>query len=115
MKLDFISFQIKLSCLGFKSELLGSYKEQPSTNQDSQTKDSVLGRKMTFKDKVEMKANSIIKNINEINGIKSRLRKDFVPSVVITNLNQTIKDLDVGIKRQVVFLEHGFFLILKTK
>lgn len=53
-------------------------------------------RKLTFKEKVESKAGSIVKNIQDINAIKSRLRKDFVPSVVISNLNQTIKDLDVS-------------------
>lgn len=62
-------------------------------NQSSE--ESQSSRKQTFKEKVETKAGFIMNNINDLNALKKKLRKDYQPLVVIQNLNQTIKDLEV--------------------
>jgi hypothetical protein len=67
-------------------------------------------KKLTFKEKVEMKRISILKNVQEINKYQDNLKANFVPSVVIGNLNQTIKDIEVASDRMRVH-----FLIIPTK
>lgn len=68
-------------------------------------------KKLTFKEKVEMKRISIIKNVKEINKCKENLKANYVPSVVIGNLNQTIKDIEVGL--QTKNIKSNVILILK--
>lgn len=65
-----------------------------------------MNRKLNLKEKVEHKNTSIIKCLEEIDSFKMKLRTDYVPAVVISNLNQTVKDLDVT---------HGLFKFLSKK
>ena len=73
------------------------YKKGVKSDQSGnlETKEIVSSRKQTFKERVVTKTSLIMKSLNDINAMKARLRKDYVPSVVISNLNQTMKDLDV--------------------
>lgn len=88
--------------LDLKSQLLES-KNQENQTDETQGKETQSTRKQTLKEKVDVKTTSILKNLDDIKTIKKKLRKDYVPSVVISNLNQTIKDLEVCITFQVLF------------
>lgn len=52
-------------------------------------------------DTLEKRTNSIkdniIQNLEKINSINQKLKNDFVPYVVINNLNQSIKDVEVSL------------------
>lgn len=54
-----------------------------------------MNRKMNIKEKIELKTASIRKNLDDIQKLKDKLKKEYVPLSVINNLNQTNKDLEV--------------------
>ncbi|RNA38582.1 hypothetical protein BpHYR1_048426 [Brachionus plicatilis] len=46
-------------------------------------------------EKIEYTKESILKKLDDLKNLSQKLKSDFVPSVVITNLNQTIKDIEI--------------------
>ena len=47
-------------------------------------------------DQIEGLHTSILEKLDQINDLRSTLRKEFVPSTVVTHLEQCIKETEVG-------------------
>lgn len=52
-------------------------------------------KKPTKCEKIEYTKEAILRKLDDLKNLSQKLKNDFVPSVVITNLNQTIKDIEV--------------------
>ena len=63
--------------------------------------DKSLKTKVTIGEKIEATKSSIVEKLNYLNNLNEKLKNDYVPLVVINNLNQSIKDVEVN---------HFFFL-----
>ena len=53
-------------------------------------------KKITIGDRIEAAKELVLAKLNELKTINDKLKKDFVPSVVIENLTKIIKDIDVS-------------------
>lgn len=63
-------------------------------------------KKVSYLERVETKRIGIVKLIDEINRSKQNLRVNYVPSSVIANLNQTIKDIDVNFNLALILFNY---------
>ena len=58
--------------------------------------DKSLKTKVTIGEKIEATKSSIVEKLNYLNNLNEKLKNDYVPLVVINNLNQSIKDVEVN-------------------
>ena len=58
--------------------------------------DRSLKTKVTIGEKIEATKSSIVEKLNYLNNLNAKLKNDYVPLVVINNLNQSIKDVEVS-------------------
>jgi hypothetical protein len=63
-------------------------------NQEEKEK-AIKNIKATMGEKIEATKSSIIDKLNYLHNLNTKLKNDFVPSIVINNLNQSIKDVEV--------------------
>jgi hypothetical protein len=68
--------------------------EVESKNEEDSISD-ILKPTETLENKINAVKNKIIESMEKINSINQKLKKEFVPYVVINNLNQSIKDVEV--------------------
>ncbi len=100
--------KIKLETANLKILMKTNNENQQSTiaqiksdASPSKKEEENLNNLLNASDTLEIKTNSIkdkiVENLEKINNINQKLKNDFVPYVVINNLNQSIKDVEVSL------------------
>ncbi|CAF0710931.1 unnamed protein product [Brachionus calyciflorus] len=81
----------------FSEELFFNEKtlEQAEIRPLDLSKNKEIIKKPTKCEKIEYSKELILKKLDDLNEITSSLKKDYVPIVVVSNLNQTIKDIEI--------------------
>ena len=86
-----------LSLQGRENPLISAI-ERTSAQKSNETKSRIMrsSGKITIGERIEATTTKILLKLDEFNAINAKLKKDNVPSIVVGNLNQTLKDIEVG-------------------
>ena len=79
-----------------QQEAIIQIKSEASSKKNEE-ENMMINASDTLEKRTNLIKDNIIQNLEKINSINQKLKNDFVPYVVINNLNQSIKDVEVSL------------------
>ena len=102
---EYLEERIKLETANLKifkennenqQEAIIQIKSEASSKKNEE-ENMMINASDTLEKRTNLIKDNIIQNLEKINSINQKLKNDFVPYVVINNLNQSIKDVEVSL------------------